>query len=219
MPWDGRHGYARWSLRFTLVPFWRTATRWFVRVSVGYFIAALLSLAAFEGDLSFFRLSVPEEGSVTAILGVCASWALASWAVWATGFVLVSLAASGSKRLMGDRRTELIDPDTRKSGTAGASATGLAVASSVWTGPVRFLRRSRFAWNNRSWPPSELLTLMSTEDPLVAPDGSGVWYHAASGYSVVLTRTGLVTWIERRDIRPDLLRYMERGRRDTGART
>lgn len=98
----------------------------------------------------------------------------------------------------------------RKDGSVLASTDEVSVKSQVWTGPVRFLLRCRFAWKPLRWPPRELVELMSNEKPLVAPDGSGVWFHAPTGYTAVLMKKGLVPWIERRDIRPDLIRYVER---------
>lgn len=49
---------------------------------------------------------------------------------------------------------------------------------------------------------------MESEEPLIAADGSGVWFDEDSGHSVVLSNDGVIRWIEKRDVRPDLERYL-----------
>ena len=62
----------------------------------------------------------------------------------------------------------------------------IVLRTGIWSGPVKSVMGAERGWKGRSW----------------------LWYDAGSGHSVVLSSRGVLTWIEKRDMRPELEKYL-----------
>ena len=190
----------------------KRALRWGLIVSAFYAVCGLVAEWYWAPNPDF--LDAPNVVSKYRG-GVTPEWVttlLRTWYVVASLVVLVWMYAGRHLRDICDMtRSESMPrtPEGRKFRLCDEDE--LVVVSSVWSGPVQFSESAIYMNNSvlrPKWPALQLLETMSSTDPLIAPGGSGLWFHEATGLSVVLTNTGLVIWIEKRDMRPDLEKYL-----------
>ena len=207
MPWRGFWSSRVWITRATTLTWWRPLVRRFRIVSLAYVALAALVGGYWLINNGFSNVPSPAWSAFDAQVIEVMGTFLLTWGIWAALLYVVYLGTLLYKR--DDISTDLKDFDPIVTYSRRKPVvTEARVTSKVWEGRVKYTWGTRFAWKGGKWPPHCLLKVMESEEPLVAPDGSGVWFDEDSGHSVVLANDGVIRWIEKRDLRPDLERYL-----------
>ena len=209
MPWTNTWTRGIWILRpSTAAPWFQTIHRRFKIVSRWYLVYSILPVGY---SIVRYALSIDQRANwrdFDAYLTAALVLTVCPWLLMAAAWYVCLLVATSPKRSRVDHRIFWELRMGRRMLAKGYQPEQIVLRTGIWSGPVKSVMGAERGWKGRSWPPRPLLSAMESESPVVASDGSGLWYDAGSGHSVVLSSRGVLTWIEKRDMRPELEKYL-----------